>query len=224
MVRSKFFKGEEKPNNSVDEPVIPSTDTPVEEPSDIPTGTVGEKIDFPQEGGESALLDDLLELLPEEKINENFKNLAYTKDGNIYKYDCESYESKCNLVKVTINNETSINTVGHNDRTGEGLKLYKVGNYYITITEHDGIATLKVYNKNNEVLSAEATSRYFIGNDSFPTEPIIVNNKLYYVELNGEILSDGTSNCRYGYIDLLNDINFVSIQSLKLKIDDYGDK
>lgn len=207
-----YFKGEEKPNNPVDNPPVVN-----------PEQKNDEILNFPQEGGESALLDDLLELLPEGKINENFKNLTYTKDGNTYKYDCESYESKCNLVKVTINNETSINTVDYNDRTGE-LKLYKVGNYYIAITEHDYIATLKIYSENTEALSAKATSRAFMGNDLLSTKPIIVNNKLYYVEYNGERLSDGTFNCRYGYIDLLNGINFVSIQSLKLKIDDYEDK
>ena len=207
-----YFKGEEKPNTPTDNPPVVN-----------PEPSSDEILNFPQEGGDKYLLEDLLELLPEGKINENFKNLTYTKDGNTYKYDCESYGSKCNSVKVTINNETSINTVDYNDRTGK-LNLYKVGNYYVTITEHDYVAVLKIYNNNKEVLSTKATLRVFIGNALLSTKPIIVNNRLYYVEYSGERLNDGTYNCRYGYVDLSSKINFVSIQSLKLKIDDYEDK
>ncbi len=202
------FKGEEKPStpdNSVDQP------------------TTAEILKFPQNGGAEFLLNDLLELLPEGKVNENFKNLTYNKDGNLYKYDCENYESKCNLIKLTINNEVSINTTDYNDRTSK-INLYKIGNYYVTISEHDYVAALRIYSEGREVLSTKATSRVFVENALLPTKPIIVNNRLYYVEYNGERLNDGTYNCRYGYIDLMNGINFVEIQSLKLKIDDYEDK
>ena len=195
------FKGEEKTNNRGGESSEPSnnSDTPI---NSIPTGQVGEKIDFPQKADNNFIyIGEFFNILNLENIGKNFKNLKKEVKENTLLYNCEKYitsDEACEEIKLTINNDISIKgyfSTGIGDPSAE-IHIYKFNSYYI-LFEHTveggwDNSILHVYKGSKQLLSKVVISEYWIedGNDSndnfINVKPIVANNTLHFVSSSSE--------------------------------------
>ena len=209
-----YFKGGDKPS---------APDTPVEQPSSSITSPAGGKIDFPQKSDDNVLIGGFFDLLTENELITNFKNLQKQNSGNTFVYNCEKYVKSeepingsdyvCGEVKLTLNNELSINATvpygvcGINKGCLKTIDIYKFNNYYVVVRYGGGgldMNTIQIYNKSTEEYNTQATviTQYWLdenGTDVFYVKPAIVNDILHFVKGNG------SEKLNYNTIDLSKD-------------------
>lgn len=184
-----------------------------EEPSENLTG---EKIDFPQATDVSAVIGEFYEILTEDKLKTDFKNLEKKVNENTLVFNCEEFdenETSCAKVKLTINNEFEYEEeVPYALGTYNKIVFYKVNNYYIVYikVEEGGCDANKLYIYKNNTQIYKSTlpikSYYKLSDDINENiiylKPAVVNNVLHFVEQADANSSGNNDSLKYNTIDL----------------------
>ena len=212
-----YSKGEEKPNNPVDNPPVVNPGSSSDLTADI--------IDFPQKSDDEAVIGRLTDFLSESIVKTNFKNLEFTKNGNDIVFNCEHYIDKtvsCGEVKVVINNDFNLTIDTGYEASKEGIydnmysaydilgynKILKVNNNYIVYNDSGkslDINTITIYNKSNRVYTNNLVKSFYSYGDNFVranTIPTIVNNVLHFIQQPEDY---AVNRVKYNTIDLSKD-------------------